>query len=318
MKSSFFKAAAKLCLAVSASLASAFSFAAYDPVIMIPGMHGTEFNMWAMRDNLKANGWPSNILFTWTDKDQMNVDMEASAKAISAKVDEVLAQTGAKKVVLATWSASTIAGRYYLKNLGGTAKVSHFISFAGPHHGISIWERCSATETGCRNQWGPIPNTAWLNALNSGTEVPGSPTVKYLTLRGSADQNATPIETAILVGADENVLINGADHFSIITNATALAKMRSFINGYGSTTTSTTSTSTLGTGTSTTSTTTTTSGGVCFTATNSAHVAAGRAYGSFGLAYAKGSSQYLGYNNSFVTTTLKRINPYYYVKGTCN
>jgi triacylglycerol lipase len=144
-------------------------------------------------------------------------------------VDDVLRRTGASRVVLATWSASTIAGRYYVKNLGGDKKVSQFISFAGPHHGISIWRNCLPTQTACRNQWGPIPNTEWLKALNAGTEVPGWPQVRYLALRGSMDINATPVDTAVLVGADENVLVNGADHFSIIRDAGALAKMRSFI-----------------------------------------------------------------------------------------
>jgi hypothetical protein len=219
----------KLCLTGFILLGSAMAYAAHDPIILIPGMGGVVENMYPMRDFLVKNGWSSARIFPWTDADQMNKDMEVSARAISAEVDQVLQQTGAQKVVLVTWSASTIAGRYYLKNLGGDAKVSQYISFSGPHHGISIWQQCSTYQTACRNQWGPIPNTPWLNALNAGTEVPGHPKVAYLTLRGSADVNATPVDTAILAGADENYLAYGLDHFSIITNAISLTKMRDFI-----------------------------------------------------------------------------------------
>jgi triacylglycerol esterase/lipase EstA (alpha/beta hydrolase family) len=223
---------AAICLAGSVFIAMPAE-AAHDPVIMIPGMGGSAANMATMKSSLQNDGWRADWLFTWTDEpDKMTTDMEASARAIGAKVDEVLRQTGASKVVLATWSASTIAGRYYLKNLGGDRKVSQFISFAGPHHGISIWQQCTTLQKACREQWGPIPNTPWLKALNADTEVPGWPAVRYLTLRGSADTNATPVDTAVLTGADENFLVNGANHFSIINDATALAKMRSFIKGH--------------------------------------------------------------------------------------
>lgn len=53
------------------------------------------------------------------------------------------------------------------------------------------------------------------------------------------------------------------------------------------------------------------------TATNYAHVTAGRAYASGGYAYAKGSNQNMGLNNTFYTTTLAQTSPGYYVIGNC-
>lgn len=63
----------------------------------------------------------------------------------------------------------------------------------------------------------------------------------------------------------------------------------------------------------------TTTGSVasCFTASNYAHVAAGRAHQRFGLAYANGSNQSLGLWNTFVTRTLKQTGPNFFVLGTC-
>jgi hypothetical protein len=64
----------------------------------------------------------------------------------------------------------------------------------------------------------------------------------------------------------------------------------------------------------------TTSGGTpatCFTASNYAHVQAGRAHQSGGYAYANGSNQNMGLWNLFVTTTLKQTATNYYVIGTC-
>ncbi|MDM0110782.1 fibronectin type III domain-containing protein [Variovorax sp. J22R133] len=64
----------------------------------------------------------------------------------------------------------------------------------------------------------------------------------------------------------------------------------------------------------------TTSGGeaaVCYTASNYAHVSAGRAHMIFGYAYANGSNQNMGLWNVFFTTTLKRTGADYYVIGSC-
>ena len=53
----------------------------------------------------------------------------------------------------------------------------------------------------------------------------------------------------------------------------------------------------------------------CVTASNYTHVQAGRAYHSFGYAYANGSNQRMGLYNTFATTTLKQTGPNYWVIG---
>ncbi|MFF9897060.1 esterase/lipase family protein [Streptomyces longispororuber] len=208
--------------------AEAAAAAGHDPVIMIPGMTGSPANMNPMKSNLQSNGWPANRLFTWTDSSSMTQDLAKAAQQLAAKVDQVRAQTGADKVVLATWSASTLAARYYIKNLDGADKVSQYVGIAGPQHGTA--------NNGC--QWYvscqqfASPNTPFLKALNSPSEVPFNDRIDYLTIRSSADYNATPVDTAKLAGADENYLMSGPmapSHFTIVSNATALAKMRSFI-----------------------------------------------------------------------------------------
>ncbi|PWU45510.1 feruloyl esterase [Micromonospora sp. S4605] len=53
----------------------------------------------------------------------------------------------------------------------------------------------------------------------------------------------------------------------------------------------------------------------CVTASNYAHVSAGRAYHSGGYAYANGSNQRMGLYNTFYTTTLKQTGPNHWVIG---
>ena len=63
--------------------------------------------------------------------------------------------------------------------------------------------------------------------------------------------------------------------------------------------------------------TTTGTAATCYTATNDAHVSAGRAHQSGGYAYANGSNQNMGLWNVFATTTLKQAGTNYYVIGSC-
>jgi len=63
--------------------------------------------------------------------------------------------------------------------------------------------------------------------------------------------------------------------------------------------------------------TTTGTAPACYTASNYAHVQAGRAHQSGGYAYANGSNQNMGLWNLYVTTTLKQTGANYYIIGTC-
>lgn len=83
------------------------------------------------------------------------------------------------------------------------------------------------------------------------------------------------------------------------------------------TTSSSTTSSTTSSSTTVASTTTTTLAASCYRASNYAHVVAGRAYSKYGYVYANGSNQYLGWNSTFYTTTLKRTGNNYYVIGSC-
>jgi len=84
------------------------------------------------------------------------------------------------------------------------------------------------------------------------------------------------------------------------------------------TTTAAGTTTTTAAATTTTTTTTTTSAGACFTASNYAHVTAGRAYHSLGYAKANGSNQSMGLYNTFTTTKLRQTGTNYYViDSTC-
>jgi triacylglycerol lipase len=199
-----------------------------DPVILVPGMTAHADAMDAMQNILSRNGWRSDMLFSWTDSSQMTQDLAVAAQELGVKVDQVLAQTGASKVVLVMWSASALAGRHYIKNLGGMDKVSQYIAFAAPQHGTT--NNACQQYVSCQ-QFGDA-RSPFLMELNATTEVPGNPAIKYLTIRSANDINVLPVDSAMLTGADENYLMdyeNAPSHFTIVNDSTAINKMMSFI-----------------------------------------------------------------------------------------
>jgi triacylglycerol lipase len=91
-----------------------------------------------------------------------------------------------------------LSSRYYLKNLGGTAKVEDWVSLGGPNHGTD--EILFCIYDGCKEM---IPGSAFLQALNSGDETPGA--VRYVTWKSFCDGVVTPPITTEVSGAVQNL-----------------------------------------------------------------------------------------------------------------
>ncbi|RJL35951.1 esterase/lipase family protein [Bailinhaonella thermotolerans] len=217
----------------SGTAARAAGAAVPDPVIIIPGMTGDTSYMSTMRTNFVNAGWPADRAVTWTDSTKMTGDLTRAGQEIGQKVDQVLSRTGARKVILVTWSASTLAARSYLKHVpGAQAKVSHYFSMAGPHHGTTTASACQNTYTSCRQF---AVGSAWLRDLNAGTEVPGSPAVRYTTLRSTCDTNVSPSVSAELAGADNRLAPTCVNHFQFPTDTGVFNLIRQIIGSGGGT-----------------------------------------------------------------------------------
>ncbi|MBA3742745.1 alpha/beta fold hydrolase [Sporichthya sp.] len=162
--------------------------------------------------------------------------MNESAAELSAFVDEVLAATGARKVDIVGYSEGAIMPRWYLKFLGGAAKVDHFVGWAGPNHGTNIhgitdlrtavpgWDGHLGQYCGSCPQF--MPGSDFLTALNADDETPG--TVHYTVIATKYDELVTPYQTSFLTGA-ENIALqdvdpaNYAGHASMANDPTTFA-----------------------------------------------------------------------------------------------
>ncbi len=156
-------------------------------------------------------------------------DIRQSAAELSAFVDQVLTATGAAKVDLVGHSQGGMMPRYYLKYLGGGAKVGTLVGLAPSNHGTSadglltlgsyfpgansFFGACLA----CEQQ---ETNSPLLTELNAGGEtVPG---VSYTVIESRYDEVVTPYTSAFLSGSgvtnitlQNQCILDAGEHLSM-------------------------------------------------------------------------------------------------------
>lgn len=137
-------------------------------------------------------------------------DIPEAAAQLSTFVDKVLTATGAAKADLVGHSQGGMMPRYYLKNLGGAAKVGALVGLSPSNHGttlngiFTIAKYIPGAEafTGalCKACAQQSAGSAFITELNAGGEtVPG---VQYTVIQSRFDEVVTPYTSAFLSGSN--------------------------------------------------------------------------------------------------------------------
>ena len=142
--------------------------------------------------------------------------IDKSAGQLSTYIDTVLAATGAAEADLVGHSQGGMMPRYYLKFLGGAAKVNALVGIAPNNHGTTLAgltnllpyfpgaeDLLSAATPALAQQ---VVGSEFMTKLNAGGDtVPG---VRYTVIATKYDEVVTPWRTQFLNGPDvKNVLI---------------------------------------------------------------------------------------------------------------
>jgi triacylglycerol lipase len=192
---------------------------ARDPVLFVHGWRGSAEQWGPMMQRFVDDGWSRARLFAWTlDPRDSN---PAAAARIAARVDQILAATGARRVDIVTHSMGALSTRYYLKNLESGGKVDAWVSLGGPNHGIHVADLCISAD--CRDM---RRGSAFLAALNRGDETPGE--ARYATWRSPCDEIIDPVDTVVLEGAD-NHLTGCVSHLGLLRDASVYRAVRDFV-----------------------------------------------------------------------------------------
>ncbi|MEU6419139.1 esterase/lipase family protein [Streptomyces spiralis] len=191
------------------------------PVVLVHGTFGNSVDNWlSLAPYLEDRGY---CVFSLDYGQLPGVPLfhglgpiDTSAGQLSAFVDKVLTATGAAKVDLVGHSQGGMMPRYYLKFLGGAAKVNALVGLAPDNHGTTLSgltnllpyfpgaeDLLKATTPGLADQ---VTGSDFLTKLNEGGDtVPG---VHYTVIATKYDEVATPWRSQYLTGSDvRNVLL---------------------------------------------------------------------------------------------------------------
>lgn len=158
-------------------------------------------------------------------------DIPTSARQLKTFVDGVLAATGASKVSIVGHSQGGMMPRWYMKFLGGAAKVDDLVGFSPSNHGTTNPLAGPAAAFGCLACSQQAAGSAFMTELNAGDETPAPAT--YTAIQTRNDEVVTPYESAFLRPGERvtNVLVQDrcpadpAEHVSIIYDPVAIQWM---------------------------------------------------------------------------------------------
>ncbi|WP_405852802.1 alpha/beta fold hydrolase [Streptomyces sp. NBC_00090] len=191
------------------------------PVVLVHGTFGNSVDNWlVLAPYLVNRGY---CVFSLDYGQLPNVPffhglgpIAKSAEQLDAYVDRVLAATGAPEADLVGHSQGGMMPRWYLKFLGGAAKVNALVGIAPDNHGTTLLgltkllsyfpgaeDLISATPPGLADQ---IAGSPFITKLNEGGDtVPG---VRYHVIATQYDEVVTPYRSQFLSGPNvTNVLI---------------------------------------------------------------------------------------------------------------
>ncbi|GAB2948718.1 alpha/beta fold hydrolase [Streptomyces pseudoechinosporeus] len=191
------------------------------PVVLVHGTFGNSVDNWpALAPYLKKRGY---CVFSLDYGQLPGVPLfhglgpiDKSAEQLRAFVDKVLAATGAAETDLVGHSQGGLMPRYYLKFLGGAAKVNALVGLGPSNHGTTlngltnllpyfpgVGDLLSKATPSLAEQ---TAGSAFLAKLNAGGDtVPG---VDYTVIATKYDEVVTPYRSQFLDGPNvRNVLL---------------------------------------------------------------------------------------------------------------
>jgi triacylglycerol esterase/lipase EstA (alpha/beta hydrolase family) len=219
------------------------------PVILVNGTLENMNDNWQGASPLLANNGYCVFAFNYggVSQDapiQSTGPIEDSAAELASFVTSVLNITGATKVDLVGHSQGGMMPRYYIKYLGGAAKVDKLVGLSPSNNGTTLDELATLGSLlgllAPVNQFlsGPCEacveqeaGSAFLTALNAGGET--APGVKYTVITTTKDEVVTPYTSAFLppapnvtnITVQDQCVLDNTDHTEIAYDPIALTDM---------------------------------------------------------------------------------------------
>jgi triacylglycerol esterase/lipase EstA (alpha/beta hydrolase family) len=216
------------------------------PVVLVHGTYENMHDNWGAAAPLLAENGYCVFALNYGGRSpnspfQATGPIADSAAQLATFVDRVRAATGESKVDIVGHSQGGMMPRYYLKNLGGAAKVDKLVGLAPSNHGTTIngltelGRQLGAREltdtllgTDCQSCVEQEIGSDFLTELNAGGEtVPG---IDYTVIATKMDEVVTPYTSAFLapapnvtnIAVQDQCALDTAEHLSLSTDPVAL------------------------------------------------------------------------------------------------
>jgi triacylglycerol lipase len=136
------------------------------PVLLIHGFLGTRGSMYLLERRLVDDGF---VVVSFNIGTLNTRDIRRSAFLIHRKIERILEQTPTKKIDIIGHSMGGLIGLYYVKKLGGDARVRRLIMMGTPVRGT--WTALAGIATlglWSTSSWQLLPRSRFLDELSSG------------------------------------------------------------------------------------------------------------------------------------------------------
>jgi triacylglycerol lipase len=169
------------------------------PVVLVPGTF--DATSWrVMADVLGARGY---CVITFQYRGGGVGSIARSARQLGGFVGRVLARTHAARISIVGHSEGGMMARYYVRFLGGAAKVEDLVALAPPNHGTTTPLVIPGAALGCLACVQQAAGSDFLATLNAGDGTP--PPVDYPVVQSRYDLVVTPDQSAFLRGPANRV-----------------------------------------------------------------------------------------------------------------
>jgi pimeloyl-ACP methyl ester carboxylesterase len=157
------------------------------PVLVIHGFMGTRGSMYPLERHLAEDGF---CVFSFNLGPINTRDIRRSALLIQRKIERILAQTEWKEIDIVAHSMGGLIGLYYIKKLGGHARVRRMITLGTPFRGT--WRALAGIATLgmlSTSSWQLLPRSNFLDELHQG---PIPETVQVYSIAAARDWFCPP------------------------------------------------------------------------------------------------------------------------------